>query len=144
MFAKEEEEEEEACCKYLQKGKTNFLVCWAMFVVRQCTLHDQFCSCQSWNFTVKGSEVSAQRSPDSHDRQKWAAHHKRKIWVFWNALAHNSFSKNLVALDHRSSPKSSSKKALCFSSLFHVFFYLATSSFLHNRFVVEFSTTIQG
>ncbi len=43
----------------------------------------------------KESEVSAQRSPGSHDRPKWPAHHKRKIWVPWNALAHNSFSKKL-------------------------------------------------
>jgi uncharacterized protein YnzC (UPF0291/DUF896 family) len=34
MFTEEEEEEEEeARCKYLQKGKTNFLVCSTMFVV---------------------------------------------------------------------------------------------------------------
>jgi uncharacterized protein YnzC (UPF0291/DUF896 family) len=34
MFTEEEEEEEEeARCKYLQKGKTNFLVFWTMFVI---------------------------------------------------------------------------------------------------------------
>jgi hypothetical protein len=58
-------EEEEARCKYLQKGKTNFLVCWAMFVVGQCTLQDQFCSCRSWKIRVNGEPgnyASSQKS----------------------------------------------------------------------------------
>ncbi len=92
---------------------------------------------------MKGSEVSAPRPPDSHDRPKWAAHHKRKIWMLWNTLAHNSVGKNLVALDHRSSPKSSSKKALFFllsSMYFSIWQRVAfcttallwNSPFLHN------------
>jgi hypothetical protein len=43
--------EEEARCKYLQKGQTN---CWAVFVVWQCTVHDQFCSRRSWETRVNG------------------------------------------------------------------------------------------
>jgi hypothetical protein len=58
MFTEEEEEEEEeARRKYSQKGKTNFLVCWTMFVVWQCTVHDQLCSCWSWETRVNGENL---------------------------------------------------------------------------------------